>query len=65
MKIIYEVFLKTKVFASFPIIKWMSKKRLSIETYIVFKTILKQQYIHLVYICYVMSVDDIKFILAV
>ena len=43
----------------------MSIKRSPFETGIVFKTISKQRSIHSVYFYYVMSVKDIKFILAV
>ena len=65
MKIIYKIFVKTKIFVCFLMITLMSIKRSPFETGIVFKTILKQRSIHSVYFYYVMSVKDSKFILAV
>ena len=65
MKIIYKIFVKTKIFVCFLIVILMSIKRSPFETGIVFKTISKQRSIHSVYFYYVMSVKDIKFILAV
>ena len=56
MKIIYELFLKTKFFVCFPIVILKGIKSSSFETEIEFKAIFEQQSIHSVYFDYVMSV---------
>ena len=65
MKIIYKIFMKIKISVCFLIFILMSIKRSPFETVILFKTIFEQRFIHSVYFYYVMSVKDIKFILAV